>query len=147
MGNTFADGRSEPGRQYAGFSRPRVDAASQTRPFASTIELWLLTRVSQICSSPQYADGAMAVSAAACPGPRLNGMLGSSTVARNIVDVFFTGSSTGSMSVLYSGEPYTGPYPLTAGFRLSVVIPSCRQGFSLPSPCGLASTLRCTPSR
>src|SRR5882672_851168 len=55
IGKTFADGCSEPARQYAGFSRPRVDAASQTRPLPSTIELWLLTRVSQIASSPQYA--------------------------------------------------------------------------------------------
>src|SRR5882672_1610684 len=39
IGNAFADGRSDPARQYAGFSRPRVDAASHTRPLPSTIEL------------------------------------------------------------------------------------------------------------
>src|SRR5262245_6238573 len=126
IGKAFADGRSEPGRQYAGFSRPRVDAASHTRPFASTIELWLLTRVSQICSSPQYADGAIAFRPAACPGPRLSGICGSSTVAWNVVIVCFTGSRTGRVSVLYSGEPYSGPYALTVGFRLSVAMMSCR---------------------
>src|SRR4029077_14247016 len=78
IGNAFAEGWSEPGRQYAGFSRARVEAASQTRPLPSTIELWLLTRVSQIASSPQYAEGCIAVRAAACPGPRLNGIFGSS---------------------------------------------------------------------
>ena len=40
--------------------------------------------------------------------------------------VLLTGSMMGITSELYSGEPKIGPYPLTVGFRLSVVIRSCR---------------------
>ena len=52
-GKSFADGWSEPSLQKAGLSRPRTEAVSHTRPFLSIIMLWLLTRVSQICRSPQ----------------------------------------------------------------------------------------------
>ena len=52
-GNTLADGWSEPFLQKAGLSMPRTVAASQSLPFLSNMELWLLARVSQIFSSPQ----------------------------------------------------------------------------------------------
>ena len=52
-GNSLADGWSEPFLQKSGLSGARTAAASQTRPFWSNIELWLLTLVSQIFSSPQ----------------------------------------------------------------------------------------------
>jgi len=45
----------------------------------SNIELWLLARVSQSFSSPQYAEGASGRTLAACPGPSASGMLGSAT--------------------------------------------------------------------
>src|SRR6267142_2746590 len=52
-GNALADGWSDPFWQNAGFLGPRTDAAIHIRPLASIMELWLLTLVSQICSSPQ----------------------------------------------------------------------------------------------
>ena len=52
-GKTFAEGWSDPALQKAGLSRPRTEAVSHTRPLLSSIALWLLTRVSQICRSPQ----------------------------------------------------------------------------------------------
>ena len=53
IGKAFADGCSEPFLQKSGLSGPRIAAASHTRPLPSNIELWLLTRLSQIFSSPQ----------------------------------------------------------------------------------------------
>ena len=52
-GNSLAEGWSEPFRQKSGFLGSRTVAASQTRPFLSNMELWLLALVSQIFSSPQ----------------------------------------------------------------------------------------------
>ena len=106
---------TNPSRQNAGFSGPRTAAASQTRPSRSSIELWLLARVSQIASSPQYGDAASGLSAAACPGPRLSGICGSRTGILNVVALFSTGSRIGMRSELYSGDPNSGPLPLTVG--------------------------------
>src|SRR5262245_5485475 len=52
-GNTLAEGWSEPFLQNAGLSNPRTSAANQTRPFVSNMQLWLLARWPQFCSSPQ----------------------------------------------------------------------------------------------
>ena len=93
----------------------RTVAASHTRPSRSSIELWLLARVSQIASSPQYGDAASDLSAAACPGPRLSGICGSRTGILNVVALFSTGSRIGIRSELYSGDPKSGPLPLTVG--------------------------------
>ena len=41
-------------------------------------------------------------------------------------DFAFSGSSTGRLSVEYSGEPYSGPLALTVGLRWSVEIRSWR---------------------
>src|SRR6202030_2203517 len=108
-GNSFADGRSDPLPQKSGSLTPRTAAASHSRPLPSIIELWLLMWVSQICSLPQYGDGARGFSAAAWPGPSENGMSASRTGAWNLVTLFFTGSRIGMMSVAYSGEPNSGP--------------------------------------
>src|SRR5205809_7542946 len=122
-----------------------MDAANQTLPFLSNIELWLLTLVSQMCSSPQYAEGCSAVRPAAWPGPRLNGIFGSLTGARKVVAMFFTGSSIGKMSELYSGDPMSGPYALTVGFRLSVEVRACRQCLSSIESLKVIPMLRSTP--
>src|SRR5262245_50856901 len=87
IGKALADGWSEPALHHAGLSTPRTVAASQSRPSRPNIELWLLTRVSQIRSPPQYGDGCAASSAAACPGPRLSGISVSRTGALNTVAV------------------------------------------------------------
>ena len=81
-GNSLADGMVEPCLQKSGLSRPRTAAVSHTRPFLSNMELWLLTLVSQIFLSPQYGDGCIGFSAAACPGPRGSACPASRTGAR-----------------------------------------------------------------
>ena len=53
IGNATAEGCVEPCLQKAGFSAARIDAASHSFPSRPYIELWLLTRVSQIRSVPQ----------------------------------------------------------------------------------------------
>ncbi len=52
-GNSTAEGCVEPFLQNAGLSGTWPVAASQTRPFRSIIELWLLALLSQMFSSPQ----------------------------------------------------------------------------------------------
>src|ERR1700726_4307286 len=56
-GNNFADNKLDPSLQYAGFSGGRITDVSHTRPFSSNIGLWILVRLSQIASSPQYGEG------------------------------------------------------------------------------------------
>ena len=46
---------------------------------------------------------------AACPGPSASGMSASRTGILNVVTLLVRGSRIGMMSVLYSGEPYSGP--------------------------------------
>src|SRR5688572_15639413 len=104
-GNTFADGWSEPFLQNAGLAGPRTAAASHRRPRLSSIELWLLARVSQIASSPQYAEACIGLSAAAWPGPSESGMAGSCTGSLKNVTWWVFGSRIGMLSVLYSGAP------------------------------------------
>src|SRR6185436_2117848 len=104
-GNAFADGCVEPCLQNAGLSRSRTVAASHTRPLESNIELWLLARVSQSFSSPQYAEGASGRTLAACPGPSASGMPGSATGILKVVTLPLRGSRIGMLSVEYSGEP------------------------------------------
>ena len=104
-GKSLAEGWSEPFWQNSGFLGPRTTAANHTRPFRSNIPLWLLALVSQSFSSPQYADGAIGLSSAACPGPSASGVSASRTGARNVVTVCVLGSRIGYSSVAYSGEP------------------------------------------
>src|SRR5688572_7706445 len=96
------------------------------RPLLSNIALWLLARVSQSFSSPQYAEGPIGFTVAACPGPRDSGMPGSATGILNVVTLCVLGSRIGMLSVEYSGEPKSGPYPLTVGSRRSEAIRSWR---------------------
>src|SRR6266850_470810 len=69
--------------------------------------------------SLQYAD---------CPfgSEAEDGVSGSRHGCWICVATCFTGSSTGTMSVLSSGEPYILPLALTVGLSLSVEIESCR---------------------
>ena len=55
-GATFAEGRSEPALQKAGFCGARMRAVNHTRPFSSKIGLWMVVWPSQIGSSPQYGE-------------------------------------------------------------------------------------------
>ena len=59
-GNIFADACSEPFLQKAGFSGERTREVNQTRPFSSNIGLCMLVLLSQMTSSPQYGEGAVA---------------------------------------------------------------------------------------
>src|SRR5215471_166089 len=94
-------------------------AVNHTRPFSSKIGLWMVVWPSQIGSSPQYGDRPR-VSA------ELEGVAGSRYGCLICVAVLVTGFSTGTMSVLSSGDPYTRPLALTRGLRLSVEMASCR---------------------
>src|SRR5258706_11310952 len=101
-GKTLADGCSEPFLQTAGLSMPRTVAVSQSRPCLSNIELWLLAFVSQVFSSPQYAEGCNGFTLAACPGPSDSGISGSRTGIRNTDTALVFGSRIGITSGLYS---------------------------------------------
>src|SRR5882757_1216356 len=104
-GNALADGWSEPFLHHAGLSMPRTVAASQTRPFLSNIELWLLARVSQSFCSPQYADGCRGCTLPACPGPSDSGISVSATGILKNDTLLVLGWRIGMLSVEYSGEP------------------------------------------
>jgi hypothetical protein len=69
--------------------------------------------------SPQYADtpyGALLT----------DGVAGSRTGCGSSIARCVRGSTTGTMSVLSSGEPYTAPFGFTLGFLRSVETTSCR---------------------
>src|SRR5439155_13646760 len=144
-GNTLAEGCSEPFWQKAGFLGPRTAAANHTRPFLSNMPLWLLAFVSQIFSSPQYADGAAGFSIAACPGPGASGVSVARTGIVNVVTVCVLGSRMGITSVAYSGEPKSLPYALTVGWRRSDAIRSWRYFFGSPHSHVVTTMLRSTP--
>src|SRR5712671_3347812 len=95
-------------------------AAYQTRAFSSNIRLCGMVWAVQIFSSPQYADGAN------ISVERAEGVLGSRTGIFTLVAVFLTGSRIGTKSVLFSVAPYSDPYALIVGLRLSVAISSWR---------------------
>src|SRR3989442_12966286 len=89
-GKILAEGWSEPFLHQAGLSMPRTVAAIHTRPFLSNMALWLLARVSQSFSSPQYGDGCSGLMLAACPGPSASGIFGSSTgILKNVTLLVF----------------------------------------------------------
>jgi len=106
-------------RHQSGVCGGRTRAVNQTRPRSSSIGLWMLVRLSQIGSRPQYGDGAIGAS-------REDGVSGSSTGWPISEASFATGSSTGIASVLSSVAPYSLPLALTVGWRRSVEISSCR---------------------
>src|SRR4051812_15083221 len=97
IGNSFADGRLEPARQYAGVAGGRIRAVIHRRPWPSNIALCTSLRLVQMFSSPQYGDGFRF-------GPDAIGVFGScgGTSSADSFDV--VGSSTGVCSVLISGE-------------------------------------------
>src|SRR5262245_35341112 len=145
IGKALADGWSEPALHHAGLSGARTVAASQRRPSRPNIELWLLTRVSQMRSPPQYGDGCSASRPAAWPGPRLSGISGALTGALKGVAVFSTGSRIGRLSELYSGDPYSGPFAFTVGKRRSLEMRSWRYCFSFIQSRSVTTMLRSTP--
>ena len=53
IGNSFADGCSEPALQYSGLSNGRTAEVSHRRPWWSSIGLWTLFLLVQIGSLPQ----------------------------------------------------------------------------------------------
>jgi hypothetical protein len=53
IGNTLAEGWSEPARQNAGLAFGRRRTVNQGRPFSSIIGLWAFACAVQIASSPQ----------------------------------------------------------------------------------------------
>src|SRR5256885_12680997 len=59
IGVSLADGWAEPFLQKSGFAGGRTRDVNQTRPFSSNIGLCMLVWLSQIRSSPQYADGSI----------------------------------------------------------------------------------------
>ena len=97
-GATFDDG-SEPSLQYAGCAAAgRMRDVNHTRPSRSIIGLWMLVWPSHAGSLPQYADGPLGSEAE-------DGVCGSRQGCWICVAMCFTGSSTGTMSVLSSGAP------------------------------------------
>src|SRR6266568_3828380 len=104
-GKILAEGWSEPFLQKAGLSMPRTVAAIHSQPFLSNMALWLLARVSQSVSSPQWAEACSGLMLAAWPGPSDSGMLGSCTGILKNVTLLVFGSRIGMLSVEYSGEP------------------------------------------
>src|SRR3974390_1842982 len=82
---------------------------------------------------------------AACPGPSDSGIAASRTGALKTEAVFVFGSRIGRESVLYSGEPKSGPLALTVGLRRSEAIRSCRHCFSVPQAHVVTTILRSTP--
>src|SRR5260221_479526 len=67
-GNSIAEGWLEPFLQKAGLSGTCPVAASHRRPLRSNIGLWLFALLSQMFSSPQYADAGRTRLDAAHPG-------------------------------------------------------------------------------
>src|SRR5712675_1849477 len=61
IGVSFAEGWSEPFLQKSGLANWPTREVNQTCPFSSIIGLCMLAWLSQITSSPQYGDGAMAL--------------------------------------------------------------------------------------
>src|SRR5882672_11383989 len=57
IGNSLAEGRSEPLRQKSGVAGLRMRAVSQSRPSRSSIGLCTEVWLCQIISSPQWGDG------------------------------------------------------------------------------------------
>src|SRR3954471_5432252 len=98
---------------------PRTLAASHTRPCLSSIELWLLARVSHSFSSPQYGEGCIGFRLAAWPRPSDSGISGAATGILKNFTLFVFGSRIGMLSVEYSGEPNSGPLAFTVGLRRS----------------------------
>ena len=98
IGVSLADGWAEPFLQKSGFAGGRTRDVNQTRPFSSNIGLCMLVWLSQIRSSPQYADGSIGF----CFD---DGVFGSRTGMRICVARWRTGSSTGKRSVLSSLAP------------------------------------------
>src|SRR5579871_5076982 len=97
-GATCADSRSDPALQYSGFFGPRIRAVNQTRPRSSISGLWILVWPSQIASSPQYGE---------CPCGRLKeeGVSASRNGCFTWNASLVSGLSTGTISVLSSGDP------------------------------------------
>src|SRR5712691_882345 len=95
IGNTFAEGWSDPFLQKSGLAGGRTRALNQTRAFSSMIGLCMLVWLSQIGLSPQTGEGAI--------GKSLElGVFGSRTGCFTWVAVCVFGSRTGMKSVLSS---------------------------------------------
>src|SRR5215475_4600892 len=62
IGNSLAEGWSEPFLQKSGFAGGPTREVNQTRPLSSNIGLCMLVWLSQIGSGPQYGDGVMGFS-------------------------------------------------------------------------------------
>src|SRR5436190_13090131 len=120
IGNTFADGWLEPARQNAGVAFGRILEANQIRAFSSKYRLCGLVWASQIFSSPKYGEAANIGAALS------DGVFGSRTGSFTSNATFFTGSSTGTLSVEFSVAPKTRPLAFTVGLRLSLTVASCR---------------------
>src|SRR6266850_6786824 len=119
IGNTFADGWSEPARQNAGVAFGRILAANQMRDLSSKYRLCGLVWASQIFSSPKYGEAANIGTSCS------DGVFGSRTGSFTSYAMFFTGSNTGTMSVEFSVAPKIRPLALTVGLRLSLTVASC----------------------
>src|SRR5438093_4888706 len=116
-GATFDDG-SEPSLQYAGCAAAgRMRDVNHTRPSRSIIGLWMLVWPSHGGSLPQYADTPFGSEVE-------DGISGSRYGCRICVAMWFTGSSTGTMSVLSSVAPSILPLALIVELSLSLAIES-----------------------
>src|SRR4051794_12382230 len=112
-GNTFADRFAAPSLHQSGFLFGSTREVNHTRPFSSIIGLWLRVRPSQIGFGPHTAEGPNGLSLE-------EGVSGLRTGCGTSAALFVFGSTTGTRSVLSSGEPYSLPFALTRGLRRSV---------------------------
>ena len=110
IGNAFADGWSEPGRQIL---RVLASARRGRQPDASlavdhrvvVVDARIPDRfVAPVRGRLHRGEGRGVSRPEAQRHVRI-----AAPVAWNVVATFFTGSRTGRLSVLYSGEPYSGP--------------------------------------
>src|SRR5687768_989279 len=111
---------------------------NHTRPRSSIIGLCASVLLSQMGSGPQCAEG---------PNGLLleDGVCGSRTGCVTSVTVCAMGSSTGSRSVLSSGDAYTLPFGLTRGLRRSVDMASCRYAVGRLQSHSVITRLRSMP--
>ena len=123
-GNSFADGCSEPILQKAGLAGGR-DSGGKPDP-AFFIE-------HRIVHAGLAVPDRSLPSTARLPWDWFfeDGVAGSRTGIFTSLLMLSTGSRIGTRFELSSGEPYSGPFALTVGWRLSVAISSWRYSFGL----------------
>src|SRR2546423_12030105 len=90
-GKALAEGWLEPLLQKSGLALGVMREVNHTRPFSSSIGLWLSVWLSQIGSGPQYGDGPNG-------SPFDDGVFASRTGCTMVLELFVFGSRIGTRS-------------------------------------------------